>query len=97
MHVSFISRCVKKARKNTEAVLDAHSFRDGPGRWETVTTKRGLAKIKAGLIKVSTPQTSVACCQHDEDGKRLLWVVGNENLFDLEAERPGEEIGRAHV
>jgi hypothetical protein len=71
-------------------VLDAHTLREGPDKWATVTTKRDLEKIKSLLTQVSTPQTAVACCQTSDDGKKLLWVVGNEGMFDSKADSSGE-------
>lgn len=85
MMVMFVSECEKKALIRTRRVLDAFANRIGQRTWLTVITEEGLQAVKTLLRKTASKNTAVAChWLRSRSRCDLLWVVGNQDVFDVQ-------------
>jgi len=89
MMVLFVSECEKNAIKKTQRVLDAFANRVGRRTWQTVITMEGLSAAKKSLKKTASRNTAVAChWVRRRNHSELLWIVGNQNKFNIQGEVP---------
>ena len=89
MMVLFVSECEKNAIKKTQRVLDAFANRVGRRTWQTVITMEGLSAVKKLLKKTASRNTAVVCHWiRRRNHSELLWIVGNQNKFNIQGEIP---------
>ena len=89
MMVLFVSECEKNAIRKTQRVLDAFANRVGRRTWQTVITMEGLSAVKKLLKKTASRNTAVSCHWiRRRNHSELLWIVGNQNKFNIQGEIP---------
>ena len=88
MNFVFISECEKKAHCRTRRVLDAFCNRIGSFTWISNLTEEGLNALYKELKKTASKNTAVSCHHINRKSHKLLWVVGNNNKFNIQGYVP---------
>lgn len=82
MIILFTSRSEQKSHKLEREILDAFADRIGKDTWQAIMTEKGLQAVRGMLAAKATKNMSVACYKLNKSYRKLLWIIGNRELFN---------------
>lgn len=98
MHkIVVVSRCEKKALKNTRHILDNYGIRTSDKSWIIDITDEGLRDLVKNLRITARKNSAIAVYYLKESRMRLYVIVGNKKLFGADGACPISTTTKKHI